>query len=83
MTCHHICLHCTYACVDCCSTFPVFCFFSIASGVDVSNEFKFEIDNIEDKYSTNNKQGKRSPTSLIPVLQIILLACVQLYSLLL
>ena len=29
------------------------------------------------------EEGKRSPTSLIPVLQIILLACVQLYFLLL
>ena len=43
----------------------------------MSNEF--EIDNIEDKFSTNNEEGKRSPTSLIPVLQIILLASVQLY----
>ena len=61
------------------STFPVFCFFSIASIVDVSNESGIEIDYTEDKYSLDQQQGKRSPTSLIPVLQIILLACVQLY----
>ena len=45
----------------------------------MSNEFEIEVDKTEDKYSTNNKQGKRSPTSLIPVCKVFYLHTIQIY----
>ena len=49
----------------------------------VDSELGGEHQYLDDPTPYPAEEGKRSPTSLIPVLQIILLACVQLYFLLL
>ena len=53
--------------VDCVSTFPVFRFFPIGSGVDVRNESVIKIDNIDDPYKYINEQVKASVSSLLSI----------------
>ena len=52
---------------------------SVLFNSSVDSELGGDYPYLDDPTAYPAEEGKRSPTSLIPVLQIILLACVQLY----
>jgi hypothetical protein len=56
---HHCCLHID-AMLECCFPFPVcFCFSSVGSGVNVSNDSDVKINNTDDQYLFINDQVKK------------------------